>query len=576
MGGWTEIAAAIGLAVLLAWPVGIHIAKVWEGEPTWLDPAFGRLERLVYKLAGVDPDRGQTWIQYALSFLTFSATSFALLYAMFRLQGRLPLNPQGAGALSPDLAFNLAMGYVTNSDWQSFRSDVALSHFTRMVGLTTENFGSAAMTMSVAAALSRAFASRGGVTLGNFWSDLIRNALYVLLPLSAVVAVALIALGSPQTLAGQVTVHPIEGGSQTLLVGPVASQEAVKQMATSGGGVFNANSAHPFENPNALSNLIEMIAMSAVGFACGVAFGRVVKARSDARSLVLVMALMLMATTSGVYLAERQSTPALSAAGLRSAPNMEGKEVRFGVAGSAGFAAMSAGSSTGATNAGLESFTPSGGGLILFVILLGQTLPGGAGSGLYGLLVMATLAVLVAGLLVGRTPEYLGKRIGAREIKLAMLASLVLPATSLGLAAITATTPLALAGLSTHGPHGLTELLYACAAATANNGSPFAGLMTNTVFWNLILALAMALGRFGVALPVLALAGSLVAKPKLHPTKGTFPTDGPLFVGLVTAIVLILAGLQYFPALALGPANEQFEMAHRLKAAATARAPFPR
>ncbi len=566
---WLEIAGAIVLSVLLAWPLGIHIGKVWSGEPTGLEPVLGGVERLVFRLAGVDPARGQTWSAYALSLLAFSAAGFGLLYAILRLQALMPFNPQGAGALSPDLAFNMAMGFVTNADGEPFRGDAVVSLFARMAGFTTQNFAAAATTMSIAAALSRAFASRGGQSLGNFWSDLIRNALYVLLPLAIVVALILAALGVPQTVSGGVAARPIEGGVQALLVGPVASQEAIKQLATSGGGYFGANSAHPFENPNAVSNLIEMIAMNTVGFACGFAFGRVVSARSDARSLVVVMALMLVATTGGLYLAERQPTPALTAAGLPSALNMEGKEVRFGIAGSAGFVAMSTGSTTGATNAALESLSPSGGGLVLFVVLMGQTLPGGAGSGLYGLLMMAILAVLVAGLLVGRTPEYLGKRIGAREIKLVMLASLALPATTLGLAAISATAPMALATLSTGGPHGLTELLYACASAAANNGSSFAGIRGDTPYWNLALGIAMALGRFGVAIPVLALAGSIASKPKMRPTNGTFPTDGLLFVGLVTVIVLILAGLQYFPALALGPVNEQFEMMRLLKGQAS-------
>jgi len=558
--GWAEILLTMGLAVSLAWPIGIHIARVWSGEPTFLDAVAGPIERLFYRVAGIDPDHGQDWREYALCLLAFSAAGFMILYAILRLQAHLPLNPQGVRGLSPDLAFNVAMGFVSNTDWQPYVPERVISQFAQMAGFTTQNFTSAAAGMAVAAAFTRAFASHGRRTIGNFWADLVRNTLYVLLPLSIVVALALAALGVPQTMAAHVDAHTFEGARQTLALGPVASQEAIKQLGTNGGGFFNANSAHPFENPGPISNLIEMVAMNAVGYACGVAFGRVVLARRDARSLVIVMSMMVAAAAAAIYVAENQPTPALIAAHVRTTPNMEGKEVRFGAPATAAFAAMTTGASAGAVNGMHESFTPAGGGVALFLVLLGDMLPGGVGVGIYRMLVMALVAVFLAGLLVGRTPEYLGKKIGAREIKLAMLASLVLSASILGFSAAATSLALALHSISAPGAHGLTELVYAYASATANNGSSFAGLDADTPYWNTTLGIAMAFGRFGAAVPVLAIAGSLAAKPKLATTTGTFPTDGPLFVGLVAAVILILTGLQYFPALALGPINEHFEM----------------
>jgi len=558
--GWTEIVLTMGLAVGLAWPIGIYIARVWSGESTWLDPVVGPIERLFYRLAGIDPDHGQDWVEYAWALLTFSVAGFLILYAILRLQGHLPLNSLRTPGLSPDLAFNAAIGFVSNTDWQPFVPERTVSAFSQMAGFTTQNFASASAGLAVAAAFTRAFASHGRRTIGNFWADLVRNALYVLLPLSILVALALAVLGVPQTLLAHVEASTIEGAKQSIALGPVASQEAIKQLGTNGGGFFNANSAHPFENPTPISNLIEMVAMNTVGYACGVAFGRVVFARKDARSLVIVMSMMVLAAAAAIYVAEAQPTPALVAAHVQTTPNMEGKEVRFGAPGTAAFAAMTTGASAGAVNGMHESFTPAGGGVALFLVLLGDMLPGGVGVGIYRMLVMALLAVFLAGLLVGRTPEYLGKKIGAREIKLAMLASLVLSASVLGFSAAATSLALALHSISAPGAHGLTELVYAYASATANNGSSFAGLEANTPYWNTTLGIAMAVGRFGAAVPVLAIAGSLAAKPKLAATTGTFPTDGPLFVGLVAAVILILTGLQYFPALALGPINEHFEM----------------
>jgi K+-transporting ATPase ATPase A chain len=560
--GWAEIFVSIGLAIALAWPIGDHIGRVWSNEPTWLDPIVGPVERGFYRIAGIDPDRGQSWCSYAVSLLTFSATGFLMLYALLRMQSYLPLNPQGASGLSPDLAFNVAMAFVTNTDWQAYVPERSVSHLSQMAGLTTQDFVSAGSGMAVAAAFTRAFASRRRVTIGNFWTDLVRNSLYVLLPLSIVLAIAFCALGVPQTLVGHVDAHTLEGARQTIALGPVASQEAIKHIGTNGGGFFNANSAHPFENPTPISNLLEMVAMSAVGFGCGVAFGRVTRAFADARSLVIVMAMMVVAAAGVVYAAETQPTPALVAAHVTQTPNMEGKEVRFGAPGSAAFVATTTGTSTGAVNSMHESLTPAGGGAALFLILLGEHLPGGDGSGLTGMLVMALLAIFLAGQLVGRTPEYLGKKIETREIKYAMLASLVLSASTLGFSSLAANLPTALKALSASGAHGLTEFFYTYASVAANNGSAFQGLHANTPYWNTTIGIVMALGRFGVAIPALAIAGSLAAKPKLPPTMGTFPTDSVMFVGLVATVIVILTGLQYFPALALGPIGEHFRMEH--------------
>jgi K+-transporting ATPase ATPase A chain len=557
--GWAEIVFTIGLAVGLGWPLGVYMARVWQDEPTWLRPVLRPVEAVIYALAGVKPNKGQSWLTYAFSLLTFSAAAFFFLYAILRLQNLLPLNPQGFAGMSPDLAFNTAISFVTNTNWQFYSGESAASHFSQMAGLTVQNFASAAAGIAIAAALARAFAANRGDTIGNFWADLTRITLYVLLPGSIVIALALAALGVPQTLLAHVDAHTLEGAKQTIALGPVASQEAIKQLGTNGGGFFGANSAHPFENPNPISNLIEEVAMNALGFACVVAFGRVIGLRREARALVAVMAIMLVAAAAGIYAAESQPTPALSAAHAVSAPNMEGKETRFGAPSTAVFAAMTTGASDGAVNGAHESFTPLGGGVAMFLIQLAEILPGGVGSGLYGMIVMALISVFVAGLMVGRTPEYLGKKVEAREIKLCMLAALILTAAILGFAAAAIVLPVAMKTVSAGGPHGLSEVLYAYSSAAGNNGSAFGGLSGN-VYWNVTMGLAMWFGRFGYAIPVLAIAGGLVAKPRLEPTAGTLPTHGPLFVGLVIGVILILGGLQYFPALALGPIVEHFQM----------------
>jgi K+-transporting ATPase ATPase A chain len=558
--GWAEIVFTIGLAVGLGWPLGIYMGRVWEGKSTWLDPVLRPVERLFYGLSGVDPGKGQGWVAYAIAMMMFNAVGFVLLYAILRLQGALPLNPQGFAGMSPDLAFNAAISFVSNTNWQNYSGESAASHLSQMAGFTVQNFVSPVMGMAVAAALARAFAANRGETIGNFWADLVRNTLYIMLPLSIVVGLILMALGVPQSLLAHVDVHTLEGAKQSIALGPIASQEAIKQLGTNGGGFFGANSAHPFENPTHLTNFIEIVSMLVVGFACAVAFGVVAGARREAWALIAAMVILVGAGSAGIYLAETQPTPAPVAAHVRTTPNMEGKEVRFGAASSSLFAAVTTGVADGAINAQHESLTPLGGGIALFLMQLGELAPGGDGSGLYAMVHMALLAVFVAGLMVGRTPEYLGKKIEAREIKYVMLSALIMTLAILGFAAVTLVLPLALKGLGASGPHGLSEVLYAYTSATANNGSAFGGLTGNSPWYNTTLGIAFALGRYGYAIPVLAVAGSLVVKPKLAPTAGTLPTHTGLFVGLLIGVVLILGGLQFFPALALGPIVEHFQM----------------
>ena len=559
--GWAEIVFTIGLTLALSWPLGAYLKRVWTGERTWLDPVLLPVQRGATALLGVKPGASQTWLTYAASVLAFSAAGFLFLYAILRLQGLLPFNPQGFDGLSPHLAFNTAVSFVTNTNWQSYVPEQTVSTFSQMAGLTVQNFVSAAAGLSIAAAVARAFAADRAEGLGNFWTDLVRIVLYVLLPVSLVGALALVALGVPQSLAASTTATTLEGGQQTLALFPVASQEIIKQFGTNGGGVFNANSAHPFENPNAWTNLIEIVAMNVLSLAAVFAFGRMVIATKEARALVAVMVILLGAAAGGIYAAETLTPqPALIAADVPHGPSMEGKEVRFGAASTAMFAAATTGASDGAVNGMHGSFTPLGGGIAMFMIQLGEILPGGVGSGLYGMVVMALLAVFVSGLMVGRTPEYLGKKVEAREIKFAMLAVLILPITILGFTAVAAVLPEALKGLLNSGPHGLSEMLYAYTSAAGNNGSAFAGLTANAPWWNTTLGIAMLLGRFAYIVPVLAIAGAIAAKPKLAPTAGTLPSHGPLFIGLLIGIILILGGLQFFPALALGPIVEHFQV----------------
>lgn len=560
--GWTEIVLTIALTVAVGWPLGIFMARVWQGERTWLDPVLKPVESGLYAAFGIDRSRGQSWLGYAGAFLAFSAVGFAMLYAILRLQGVLPLNPQGFDGVSPHLAFNTAVSFVTNTNWQSYGGETTLSHLSQMMGLTVQNFVSAGAGLAVAAAVARAFAADRGESLGNFWVDLTRVVLYVLLPLSLVTALALVAAGVPQSLLANVTAKTLEGADQIIALFPVASQEAIKQWGTNGGGIFNVNSAHPFENPTPLTNLIEVVSLNALAFGTVIAFGRVAGARKEARALLAAMVILVGLGAAAIYSSETLTPqPALTAAGIADAPaNMEGKEVRFGAAASALWAAMTTGASNGSVNAMHGSFMPLGGGMAMFLIQLGEILPGGVGSGLYGMVVMALLAVFVAGLMVGRTPEYLGKKVETREIKFAMLAVLILPFAILGFSAVAAVLPVGLEGLLNKGPRGLAEILYAYSSAAGNNGSAYAGLTANAPWWNTTLGIAMLLGRFAYAIPVIAIAGAIAAKPKLAPTAGTLPSDSPLFVGLLIGIILILGGLQFFPALALGPIVEHFQV----------------
>ncbi len=558
--GWGEILVTLGVTVALAIPLGAFLARVWQGESTWLDPVLKPVERSLYWTFGIDQNRSQTWFGYTLSMLAFSAASFLVLYLILRFQNLLPFNPQGFPGTSPDLAFNTSVSFITNTNWQSYVPEQTLSAFSQMAGLTSHNFLSAAAGIAMAAAVARAFAANRGEGLGNFWVDLTRISLYVLLPLSIVIALTFVALGEPQTLTGHVDATNIEGAKQTIILYPTASQEAIKQLGTNGGGIFNANSAHPYENPNSISNLIEIVEMNVLGYACVFAFGIVAMARKESRALVAVMAIFILAASAVVYWSETQPAPAMHAVHAATAVNMEGKEVRFGAPSTAVWTAFTTGASDGGVNAMHDSYMPLGGGMAMFMIQLGEMLPGGVGSGLYGMVVMAMIAVFVGGLMVGRTPEYLGKKIEAREVKFAMLAVLILPLSILGFAALAAVIPVALKALENAGPHGLSEIMYAYSSATGNNGSAFAGLSANVPYWNATLGIAMLLGRFGYVVPVLAMAGAIAAKPKLTPTAGTLPTYGPLFIGLLVGVILIMGGLQFFPSQALGPIVEHFQV----------------
>jgi K+-transporting ATPase ATPase A chain len=561
LAGWLQILLVLAAVLAAAWPLGLFMARVFAGKTTFLTQAFGPLERQLYRLSGVDRAKEQTWLQYTLALLFFSAAGFVLLYAMQRLQAFLPLNPQGFAGVPSDLAFNTAVSFVTNTNWQSYGGETTLSHLVQMAGLTVQNFLSAATGIALALALTRAFARSGAKTIGNFWVDLTRGTLYVLLPLSILVAVAFLLLGVPQTLQGSVDATTLEGAKQTIALGPVASQEAIKQLGTNGGGFFNSNAAHPFENPSAWSNMLSIWAMLVVSAALPITFGQLVGDGRQGRALLITMGLFLIAGVAIVYGAETSGNPLLAKLGVdASAGNLEGKEVRFGQALSALYIVATTGLSCGAVNAMHDSLTPLGGLVPLFMIQLGEVLPGGVGSGLYGILVIAILTVFIAGLMVGRTPEYLGKKIEAWEMKLAIFALLVLPFVILAFTAVSAMLPSALSSLNNAGPHGLSELLYAYSSAAGNNGSAFAGLNANTPWFNTTLGITMLLGRFAYIVPVMAIAGSLAGKTKLAASSGTFPTHGALFIGLLAGVILILGGLQFFPALALGPIVEHFLM----------------
>ena len=559
--GWAEIALLLALVALCAFPLGRYIAGVLSGDRLLLSPVLGPVERGFSALAGVNPAKGMGWRGYATALIVLNAAHFLLLYGMLRLQFYLPWNPQGFAGMSPRLAFNTAMSFVTNTNWQAYSPETTLSYGSQMFGLTVHMFLSAATGIAAAAAVMRAFAQGGLKELGNFWADLTRITLYVLLPMAIVVTIALIALGVPENLSPYVEAHTLEGGRQLIAMGPTAWQEAIKELGTNGGGFFNANSAHPFENPNPITDLIETWSIVVIPFALALAFGHMVGDRRQGRAIFLTMGLLLVLAILGCYAAEAGGNPLLTHLGVDpSMGNMEGKELRFGTPLSALFAVLTTATSCGAVNSMHDSFTALGGLIPMFLIELGEIVPGGVGSGLYGILVFALLAVFVAGLMVGRTPEYLGKKMQAKEVKLAMLAVLILPLSILGGAAFSLVTDSGTGSLANAGPHGLSEMLYAWSSATGNNGSAFSGISADTWLLDIGLGVAMLLGRFAFMIPVLALAGSIAAKPKLPASAGTFPTHGLLFIGLLAGVILILGGLQFLPALSLGPLAEHFAM----------------
>ncbi|MBC9207168.1 potassium-transporting ATPase subunit KdpA [Roseomonas aerophila] len=555
--GWAQIALVVAAILAVAIPLGRYIAAVASGRVGWLRP----VETLMYRAGGIDPQQGQGWRLYAISMLAVNAAGFLLLYLILRLQGMLPLNPRGFEGLSPWLAFNTAVSFVSNTNWQAYSGEAAISYFAQMAGLAVQNFLSASTGIALALAVSRAFA-RGGVSdLGNFWADFTRVTLYVLLPMATVVGLAFVAMGVPQTFADYASATTLEGAAQTIPLGPAAFQIAIKHLGTNGGGFFGVNSLHPFEGPSALATALQIWSQAVIPFALCLTFGRIVGDLRQGRALMLVMLGFVLVATLAIYAAEASGNPIMAALGVDPAQgNLEGKDVRFGLALASLFTATTTGASCGAVNAMFSSFTPLGGLVPMFLIQLGEVLPGGVGSGLYGILIFALLAVFVAGLMVGRTPEYLGKKIQAREIKLAMLAVLVLPATILGFTAVSLVLPQAVASLAHAGPHGLSEMLYAYTSASGNNGSAFGGLTADTPWLNTTLGIAMLLGRFAYVVPVMAIAGSLAAKVKSPEGPGTLPTHGPLFAGLLAGVILILGGLQFLPSLALGPLAEHFVM----------------
>jgi K+-transporting ATPase ATPase A chain len=560
--GWIEILLVLALVLGVALALGAFIAAVFDGRRSFLSPIVEPLERGFYQLSGVDPKTEQNWLCYTLSMIVFTAGCFLTLYAIQRLQGVLPLNPLGQGAVAPDLAFNTAISFITNANWQAYAGETTMSHFTQMAGLTTHNFLDTAVAIALALGLTRALARSESETIGNFWVDMNRAMLYVLLPVSIVVALIFVALGIPQTLQGSFEATTLEGAKQTIAIGPVASQEAIKLLGNNGGGFFNANSAHPFENPNSFSNMLECWSQLILPVAFVFAFGRMIGDARQGRSLLAAMAVIFLISLAMLYRAEANGAPLLTEIGVDpSAGNLEGKELRFSQAGAAPFAVATTGTGTGAANASFDSLTPIGGLVPLFNLLMGCIAPGSVGTGLYGILLLAILSVFLAGLMVGRTPEYLGKKIEAREIKFAMLSLLLAPALVLGFAAVSISLKLALDSLGNAGPHGLSEILYAYASTASDNGSAFGGLSVNTPWFNTTTGIVMLLGRIGSVIPIMAIAGALAQKKKVRPSTGMFPTHGPLFVVLLLAVIMIVTLLQFFPVITLGPLVEHALMA---------------
>ena len=557
--GWLLIAAFVGILLAITKPVGLWLFALYEGRATPLHRVLGPVERGFYRLSGIDPKEEQGWRRYALHMLVFNLALLLLTYAVLRLQGLLPLNAGGLPGASADLAFNTAVSFTTNTNWQSYGGESTMSNLSQMLGLAIHNFLSAATGIALAFALFRGFARRSAGGIGNFWTDVTRVTLYLLLAVCIVYALFLIASGVPQTLASSVDLTTLEGARQTLTLGPVASQEAIKMLGTNGGGFFNANSAHPFENPTALTNFVQMLSIFAIGMGLTWTFGKAVGNPRQGWAILAAMMTLFLIGVTVAYAQEAAGNPVLHQLGAMGG-NMEGKEVRFGIAASALFATVTTAASCGAVNAMHDSFTALGGMIPLFNIQLGEVVVGGVGAGIYGFLLFAILAVFVAGLMVGRTPEYVGKKIESREVKLAVLAIAVLPLTILGLTAVATVTQAGLAGPLNKGPHGFSEILYAFTSAVGNNGSAFAGLTANTPFYNGLLGVAMWIGRFFVIIPMLAIAGGLAAKRYTPETAGSFPTTGPLWTGLLIGIVLIVGGLTFLPSLALGPIADHLAM----------------
>ena len=583
--GILQLVLYLVVLLLLARPLGAYMARVFEGRGVALDRVLGWLERGLYRVCGIDPTAEMGWTAYAGAMLVFNLIGLLAVYALQRLQGVLPLNPQALGAVTPDSSFNTAVSFATNTNWQGYGGETTMSYLTQMLGLTVQNFVSAAAGMATLAALIRGFARRSAATIGNFWVDLTRTTLYVLLPLSFVLALVLVSQGVVQTFKPYATVavvqpteydEPVtdqdgkpvldEKGQprtkqsrlteQVIAIGPAASQVAIKQLGTNGGGFFNVNSAHPLENATPLSNFLELLSILLIPAALCYTFGAMVGDTRQGWAILSVMGVLFVAGVAITYWAEANGTSTMHALGLTGG-NMEGKEVRFGIVASSLFAVVTTAASCGAVNAMHDSFTALGGMIPLINMQLGEIIIGGVGAGLYGMLLFVIEAIFVAGLMVGRTPEYVGKKIEAKEVKMTMLALLILPASMLGLTALAVSTQAGLAGILNPGPHGFTEVLYAYTSGTANNGSAFGGLTATSLFYTVTLGFAMLIGRFLMIVPMLAVAGSLAAKRSLPPSSGTFPTTGPLFVGLLIGVVLIMGGLTFFPALALGPIVDQ-------------------
>ncbi len=557
--GWIQILLYCAIVVALVKPLGWYMTRVFNGEKTFLSPVLRPLEAALYWAGGVDERREQHWVSYTVAMLFFHVGGFLILYVLMRAQAMLPFNPAGQSAVAEDLSFNTAASFITNTNWQNYGGESTMSYLVQMAGLTHQNFLSAATGIVLAMALIRGFARASARTVGNFWVDITRCTLYILLPICIPYALFLVWQGIPQTLGPYVDATTLEGAKQTIAVGPVASQVAIKMLGTNGGGFFNANAAHPFENPTALSNFVQMISIFAIGAALTNVFGRMVGNERQGWAILAAMGVLFIAGVVVCYAAEAAGTPLLDALGLTGG-NMEGKEVRFGIVASALFAVITTAASCGAVNAMHDSFTALGGMIPLINIQLGEIIVGGVGAGLYGMLLFVILSIFVAGLMVGRTPEYVGKKIEAKEVKMAMLAILVLPLMYLGWTAVATVVPSAVAATNNQGPHGFSEILYLYTSSTGNNGSAFAGISANTMFYNLTGAVAMFVGRFWMIIPTMAIAGSLAAKKTVPASAGTFPTTGSLFVGLVVGVIVIIGGLTFFPALSLGPIVEHLAM----------------